>query len=485
MTLRHRLLLVYLIVVFLSVATVGVAVYELSRTQAIYGPFLLWHDVVWDSQRLRMVFLSMSDGTRREGEFESLLTGVQQKIGSVSNYLDVDYIRDWYIIRLRQAYQAWKEAPPEAQAETARQVSERLDDLADAVESVRGRLNDAAEQQRTNKWVLVGVVLGLAVLHVVVIGWLLRLWLLRPMERLNRQVSALGRDQPPPEPLLTAPLELAALAAALDKARQSLQVYRQQIIDSERLTTIGQFAAQLAHNLRNPLASIRAAAQVTARHERGNSYVGERMDDVVASVDRLNHWIGGLMEVARREPTPTRNIDVVPVLQRIAEALRPELSAKEIPLGIVAPPEGVVCRHDPATLEQALVAMVVNAIEASPLGRGITLRVERLARANGDDSNGHRHKDAPLRPHCRISVEDAGPGLPVDDPERIFEFSYSTKQRGMGLGLALARLALERQGGEAHARNHAEGGAVVYVDLPIDEKGVPGDAGSCPAGNER
>lgn len=70
---------------------------------------------------------------------------------------------------------------------------------------------------------------------------------------------------------------------------------------------------------------------------------------------------------------------------------------------------------------------------------------------------------------CRISVEDEGPGVPAEDPERIFEFSYSTKQKGMGLGLTLARLALERQGGQAHACNRPEGGARVYVELPIGE----------------
>ena len=64
-----------------------------------------------------------------------------------------------------------------------------------------------------------------------------------------------------------------------------------------------------------------------------------------------------------------------------------------------------------------------------------------------------------------------GSGLPRDEPERIFEFSYSTKQRGMGLGLALARQALQRQGGSAHAFNNEHGGATVYIELPVNENG--------------
>jgi signal transduction histidine kinase len=471
MTLRHRLLLVYLIVALLSVATLGVAVYELNRTQEIYGPLLVWHDAVWDGQRLKDIFLA-NDGpdAEQQANFESLLTGVQQKIGSVSNYIDdVDYIRDWYIIQLRQAYQEWKDAPPEQRAAKAEQVNSRLDSFDEALRVVNSRLMEGVEQQQTNKLALSGVVLGMATLHILLVGWLLRRWLLEPMARLNRQVEALAKDQPPAEPLLTSPLEMARLAAAMDRARQSLQVYRQQLIDNERLTTIGQFAAQLAHNLRNPLASIRAAAQVTGRHERENDYVRERMDEVVACVDRLNHWVAGLMEVARRDPAPTGSADVVPLLHRIHEAVKPDLAIKELVLAVEAPEGGLVCAHDPATLEQALIAMVVNAIEASPLGKGITLRAEQV---NGSgvrvqDQSEIGNPQSELASVCRISVNDEGSGLPVDDPERIFEFSYSTKQKGMGLGLALARLALERQGGQAHACNRPEGGAMVYVDLPV------------------
>ena len=304
---------------------------------------------------------------------------------------------------------------------------------------------------------LPAVVIVLTLVHILVIGSLLRRWLLVPIERLSRQVEALGRDEAPPEPLLNSPQELAALGSALDKARLSLGSLRRQLIESERLTTIGQIAAQIAHNLRNPLASIRAAAQVTGRAEGCDAAASERMQEIIASVDRMNHWIAGLMEIARREPTATRNADVRPILERVEEALRPEIAAKELDLVLDVPPEGLTCAHDPATLEHALIAMMVNAIEACPLGRRITLRGEHVQ--NG--GNG---------PLCRISVEDQGAGLPPDEPERIFEFSYSTKQWGMGLGLALARQALQRQGGSAHARNNEAGGATVYVELPVNEQ---------------
>jgi two-component system sensor histidine kinase HydH len=182
------------------------------------------------------------------------------------------------------------------------------------------------------------------------------------------------------------------------------------------------------------------------------------MRQVIASVDRLNRWIAGLMDAARAQEMPAEQGNVVPILHRIQESLIREIKDKDLAFELEAPTEGVVCAYNPGMLEQALIAMMVNAIEASPLGGRLWLRTERYVR------------EEDRREMCRISVIDQGTGLPVDNPERIFEFSYSTKQRGMGLGLALTRQALQRQGGAAGAFNNPLGGATIYVKLPMEQR---------------
>lgn len=455
MTLRHRLLLVYLIVVLLSGATVGVAVFELEAARQIYGALQPLGDIALGAQKLQAA-LPRGDEPATDGvgaEFENLLAGQNIKLSEVADYLEVDDLRQ-ALITLSLRFQKWKNIAGADRAEQASGVRGALMIYTQLVDERLLRLQSEASLQDLRKQILLSVVLILTVLHVAVIGWLLKRWLLRPMERLGRQVDALARDESPREPLLTSPREMAALAEALDRAHQSLRAMRQQLIDSERMTTIGQFAAQLAHNLRNPLASIRATAQLTARHQKDVPETRQRMEELIASVDRMNQWIVGLMEVAKERPTPAQKMDVVPTLQRVRDALAGEVAAKELKLAVVAPEGGLICVHDPATLEQALVAMVTNAIEASPLGEAIELRAER--RDSKQDGA-----------QCRITVRDRGCGLPIDAPERIFEFSYSTKQRGMGLGLALARQVLQRQGGSAHAENNPDGGANVYVELPM------------------
>lgn len=462
MTLRHRLLLVNGIVVLLSVATVGVAMSELSHARQVFGALQHWNGIVLSAQKLRSAFPPPEPPSPAADEFFRSLLRHYPSLAMAGEYLNVDRPRE-SLNQLNRAYQTWQESPTPEHSQRTRRA---LDAYAQLVESELTDLKHETDQQDVRKNILLFVVAGLTILHVAIIGSLLRRWLLLPMEQLNRQVEALGRDEPAPEPLLTSPQEMARLAHALEHARTSLGGLRQQLLQSERLTTIGQLAAQLAHNLRNPLASIRAAAQVSARH--AEPVMRSRLEEVIASVDRMNQWIAGLMEVARGDPTATRHLDVVPTLQRVCEAIRSDLAVKELALDLQVPGDGLLCAHDPVTLEHALYAMLVNAVEASPLGSRIQLSGEYVPRESARV--------------CRISVRDQGPGLPAD-AGRVFEFSYSTKQRGMGLGLALARLALERQGGSAHAANLPEGGAWVYVDLPVaSEVGCPEPVAAVPNG---
>lgn len=459
MTLRRRLLLVYSIVVLLSVATVGVAMFELSRSRQIIRELQDWNRIVDRVEEFRAAFeTETGQGPDREA-FERLFPQQIRALTQDPPYLDVDRVRT-VLGEVWLRYDEWIELEPAERRARIEMVSEPLENLSRVVQSELDKLNLEADRQDVRIRLLLAVVILLTALHVGVIGSLLRRWLLWPMEQLNRQVDALARDEPPGEPLLRSPREMANLAEALDRARISLGALRQQLIEAERLTTIGQFASQLAHNLRNPLASIRAAAQVAARHDPDDDYIRQRMEEIVASVDRLNRWIAGLMEVARRAPAPAERLDVMPVLNRVREAVATEFETKEMTLKVETPPDGLACVHDPDVLEHALVAMVLNAAEASPPGQTVLLRAETLTPENQ------------TRPVCRITVVDRGSGLPDDAPERIFEFSYSTKQRGMGLGLALARQALQQQGGSVSAHNNPDGGATLCVELPLEPAGT-------------
>lgn len=465
MTLRFRLLLVFLMVVLMGAAMVLIVIYESEHARRVYGALQAWNEMALAAEKLNTALSSPAGPatSREQDEFAAHIASQRRKLSEVEEYRNVDDIRG-SLYTLDRQFRDWCKLAPDRQLAELGALREAERGYLELVEAVLVELKEEKSNQETRKQLLLVVEICLTVLYVVAIGTLLRRWLLRPMEQLNRQVAALARDEPPSEPLLTTPQEMANLAQALEHARQSLDALRQRLLESERLTTIGQVAAQLAHNLRNPLASIRAAAQFTARHVPEDSDDRQRMEECIASVDRMNRWIAGLMEVAKEKPTPIQPADVLPTLERVVEAVNPDLAAKELELVLETFAPELICAHDPATLEHALIAMVVNAIEASPLGATIRLRAEVMSPPDGDvaadTSSGQGW-------FCRISVIDQGAGLPPDEPERVFDYAYSTKQRGMGLGLALARQALKRQRGSAHAFNNPDGGATVYVELPL------------------
>jgi len=467
MTLRFRLLLVYAMVVLLSVATVAIAVYELGRAHQLMRELQDWNAIVLNVQQLKAAPPDRADLSQLVARQYLFLL---EYFRHPPDYLDVDRVRR-ALNAIEQQHRQWQNLAPEERPRRTGAVAQALDQLSAVLQEELDKLNAEADKQGVRIQILLATVIALTVLHVLLIGSLLRRWLLHPMQRLGLQVQALARDEPPPQPMVDAPPEMARLAEALESARRSLGTLRARLIESERLTTIGQLAAQLAHNLRNPLGSIRATAQLIARRQENKSELRQRMEEIITSVDRLDRWIAGLMEVARAEPTPTTAADVRPTLHRVGEALHPELEKKELTLAVQIPDTPLVCRHDPATLEHALVAMIVNAVEASPLGERITMSAERVTDTAAQEDKPVPQATSPA--WCRITVRDRGKGLPADTPERIFDFSYSTKQQGMGLGLALAKQALQRQGGRVGAYNNPDGGATVYVEFPAEDSPVP------------
>ena len=239
MTLRHRLLLVYLIVVLLSAATVGVAVFELRHARQIIQQIQDWNGIVLRVEKLKSGWPPESmDAPPPESGLKASLAEQFLYLASNPKYLDVESVRR-ALRPVYTQYEAWLNLPADQRGSQTDMVRQPLESLTLVLESELAKLNKEASRQDFRTQVLLVVVLVLTVLHVAVIGSLLRRWLLDPMARLGRQVAALGRDEPPPEPLLTAPRELADLASALDGARRSLGTLRQQLLEGERLTTIG------------------------------------------------------------------------------------------------------------------------------------------------------------------------------------------------------------------------------------------------------
>jgi two-component system sensor histidine kinase PilS (NtrC family) len=215
---------------------------------------------------------------------------------------------------------------------------------------------------------------------------------------------------------------------------------------AERLASIGRLAAGIAHEIRNPLASISGSIQMLTP---GADEDSRRLMDIAGrEVDRLNRLITDLLDYARPRNEERSDLDLGQQAAEIVHAFQQE-RREGISVTVDAPAGGVPLQAAPGQLRQVLWNLIRNAAEVMPAGGPIAVRVRR----EGD--------------RATLSVSDRGPGIPSDRVERIFEPFYSTKPGGTGLGLATVARIVADHAGTIDVDSPPGAGATFTIRLPI------------------
>ena len=259
--------------------------------------------------------------------------------------------------------------------------------------------------------------------------------------------------------------QLRETARGLEDSFNKLQSQADQIIEIEeqlrradRLSMLGELSASLAHEVRNPLGSIRGAAEILKDDYRPGDRKYEFCEILVKESERLDNVVEGFLSMARRQPVETPECDVSGELRAVtvlvaAEAkqrgVRLELNAEELP----------AVKGDPEKLRQAFLNIILNGLQATPSGGSVTVTATCAEiRANG-------------RPAVIIAVSDTGPGIKADKLERIFQPFFTTKAGGTGLGLAITKKIIEGYGGSISAESPPGTGTTFRIIFPVlDEK---------------
>ena len=239
-------------------------------------------------------------------------------------------------------------------------------------------------------------------------------------------------------------------AAALVQAQlEALNAARARLVQSEKLAALGQLATAIAHEVRNPLAVIRSAAQGLGETVSSDDAEAARACAfITAEIDRLGSVVSSLLEFARPLHLEPRAVSVRDLFDRAALLAEGELAARGARLGRDELPDLPAVRADPDLLSQVLLGLLANAAEAVPPGGDVTLAA--------------RARDGAVE----LVVEDSGPGIPPELRDRVFEPFFTTRARGIGLGLAVARQVVEAHGGRIEAGERPGGGARLTVRLP-------------------
>lgn len=217
---------------------------------------------------------------------------------------------------------------------------------------------------------------------------------------------------------------------------------------AEQARALTALSAELAHELKNPLASVKGLATLIARDAQGKAK--DRLTVLRGEVDRMQGILDELLDFSRPlVPLCMEDVDLAQLardVSRLYEATAAD-NAVELQLSAAAP---VQLRCDPRKVRQILINLMQNAIDASPAGSRVELDI--CARA------GLAH----------LSVADRGAGLDPSVADRLFEPGMTTKEQGSGLGLVIARSLARQHGGELSLRPRSGGGAVAELSLPLE-----------------
>lgn len=270
-----------------------------------------------------------------------------------------------------------------------------------------------------------------------------------PLAKLQQRATAMAQRRGPPPagfPGTSRSDEIGDLARALEELTRRT---------SDHIQLVQSFSADVAHELKNPLASIRTAAEMmaTASSEEDRRRF---LDLMTRDVDRLERLVSGLRQVAvvegQIEQEATGAVDLAVLVSGIIDAVN-ATSQRGVHARLTCDGTPPIVRASRERLEQALENLISNAISFAPDGTGIDVSIER--------------RDA----QCAIAIEDRGPGIPDAHLERVFDrfFSYRPaegRRSHVGLGLAIARQIVEGYGGSISASNREGGGARFEVRLP-------------------
>ncbi|NOY78026.1 MAG: sensor histidine kinase [Calditrichaeota bacterium] len=227
-----------------------------------------------------------------------------------------------------------------------------------------------------------------------------------------------------------------------------LRLIEEKLRQTERLSTLGELTASLAHEVRNPLGSIKGVAEILSEEYAESGKNREFVDILQTEVSRLNEVVGNYLNFARTNRVQKKPTNIVEVLQSTLALVRVKINHAGIRMRIHLPEEEVPVLGDEHLLRQALLNLVLNAINAMP---------------NGGDLAVNLNEKEEL---VEICLKDSGTGIPRNKMKDIFRVFYTTRESGTGLGLPISKRIIEEHGGKLLLKSEYQKGTQAIIILP-------------------
>ena len=225
-----------------------------------------------------------------------------------------------------------------------------------------------------------------------------------------------------------------------------------------RHATVGELSTMLTHELSQPFAAIDANAEAAEMMFNGPSPDMHGIKEILTDIKRDNRRgveiIRQLRSLLKKAPAEIRKFDLNEAVREAFDILKLHAAARNVTLSNLSTAEMLPVKGDRIQIQQVILNLIVNGMEAMPDAPGGRRNIiGRTART--DDG------------FAEISISDSGPGISPDNLEKVFNPFFTTKTEGMGMGLSIVRTIAEAHGGRIWAENHATGGAVFRLVLPL------------------
>lgn len=442
-------------------------------------------DTLW---RLHAIVMESADKERREtrieateleSAFERYVAEAEKISFTPEEQIAIKAVREHFAVyrdhietRLRPAgltgLLTSQTAEKEKTIRLARAVAEPCRQLADLNE----RMLTESTAQSTRLSTLVNLMRMAFLVVGPIVGVICGLWIARGLHRSISQISVtlndatgdLNRDVGSVEIRSLDDLpglhqQVQTVATRIQQVMEELQQARHQAMLAERLAAVGELAAGVAHELRNPLTSVKLLIQTAAQRQPNTALAGRQLQVVQQEVARMESTIQGLLDFARPPDLHRVAHDLRTTVRRALNLVEGRAKQQNVAIVEKMPNAPVVVDGDPEQLHQVFVNLLLNGIEAMPQGGSLAVAV------NTDDA---------MRRVCRVSVSDSGEGIPQPILDRIFEPFATSKEHGTGLGLAISHRIAQEHGGVLLVTNRTEGGAVFTLELPLSMEDANG-----------
>ena len=376
----------------------------------------------------------------------------------------VDALLEGEPARFTRLYQALAAGDADGAQQASNDLNRRETEVAQKLHGMKVRVDAAigsltvAARHREERSIELLVGLSLLTLLVGVMTSLYARRVLAPLTAVTERANAVARGDFTPHRVVDTNDEIGELATTFESMVAAIQRARSELVQAERLATIGKMAAHVTHEIRNPLSAIGLNVELLEEEvaESGAKESMALVQAVKSEVDRLSRIAEQYLSVARRPRPRLERENVGDLVRELCAFVRPELDKAAVSLRVDVEPDLPEVELDEAQLRQALLNLIRNAREAMSKGGDLTVAVVRAPAAEDDAG--------PAR--VEIRVDDTGEGVPEELRASIFDPFFTTKQRGTGLGLAVTREIVEAHHGTIHCEARAERGTRFRIVLP-------------------